>query len=936
MKKINFIPDEEINLNDKDLLETKRYANTIKEMILSSREGYTIGLFGKWGTGKSSIVKTVKEELEHKKDKGNQKFKFIVYDAWKYSGDSFKKIFLLKLQNFLNPDDLDENYDLYQDKTVEITDKEFTIKSIIKNIVTLALIPVMLLVSIYYLLKLIGIELNITLGDVTIFTLIPIVILIVYKVIDNSSNIYKKTIKHNKFFAPEQFEHSIKELLNKLLNGNSSDLLISGKFDKIVIVIDNIDRCDSEKSYELLTNVKNFLSNQNGVILLVPIDDELLMKNLIIRNNINEENINSSIKESKEFLDRFFNVAINIKYFKDIDLFTYINKLNMIYSLGLNPHTVDIIAKEYAANPRRIIKILNNLMVELKFVESKTSNRFVENNQSLITILLIIREEWLDLYSRIGNYPYKIKQLKYYIGDEQQIFFHRVGRIIEQSDIFIVEKIIRNIDSASLVSQELIDLINNLDYVNLNIYLNNNPEFFDDMIIYLIEEFNKELQRGTFNTSAVKIFETILEVHNIRELNSSQLTKIRSVFDLNSFEVIDNINPDKLDYFFQFMASNNKFGLDYLLKLSYDKFYQLWSVEYLLSQNFRSKFDNYSYIWIYGLESFINNLNDDFIRNKLGTLYTTYYKFHCDNRTVNYLYGKNNKETIKKNKLKSLEIENIITFIIDGIDIAFINENNIIYLNDFYKELHYLFNNELVSAGELIPSFDKSNLDIPRFNNFDNIDSLCEAIDQLILYITKLLEKTPKSGIYGCPILIQELILFLFKHHKIYDDGGVSTNFLYTDIIKNNKNYLRNMVNFFIETCRVLFSHIHIYSPIRDLVNNNSDIREMFYEGLLRLNVVENINFMKKFESDLFAKTEYTDNLLYIYEFFFLDEGKNISIISNKIRDILVYILENNDNKKLVKFMKARYKNEELKDMINLQLINFARKDIKKLLRLIR
>ena len=42
--------------------------------------------------------------------------------------------------------------------------------------------------------------------------------------------------------------------------------------------------------------------------------------------------------------------------------------------------------------------------------------------------------------------------------------------------------------------------------------------------------------------------------------------------------------------------------------------------------------DNGSYIWIYGLESFINNLDDDkFIEDKLAPLYTKYYKFHRDN-----------------------------------------------------------------------------------------------------------------------------------------------------------------------------------------------------------------------------------------------------------------------------------------------------------------
>ena len=151
------------------------------------------------------------------------------------------------------------------------------------------------------------------------------------------------------------------DLLKKSLNNQSSDLSTSDKLDKIIIVIDNIDRCDSETSYELLTNIKSFLSNQEGVILLVPVDDEALKRHLSIgsntitntksisntdekhtdenntdenntdeenidEENIDEENTDPIIKEAGEFLRKFFNVVLTIKYFKNIDLFKYADK----------------------------------------------------------------------------------------------------------------------------------------------------------------------------------------------------------------------------------------------------------------------------------------------------------------------------------------------------------------------------------------------------------------------------------------------------------------------------------------------------------------------------------------------------------------------------------------------------------------------------------
>ena len=96
-----FVVDIERNLNEKeDLLCTMCYADQLVDTIknVPTKQAYTIGLYGTWGSGKSTIIQTAKEKLE--KDKSSR-IKMVVYDAWKYSGDSFRRMFLLHLQNEL-------------------------------------------------------------------------------------------------------------------------------------------------------------------------------------------------------------------------------------------------------------------------------------------------------------------------------------------------------------------------------------------------------------------------------------------------------------------------------------------------------------------------------------------------------------------------------------------------------------------------------------------------------------------------------------------------------------------------------------------------------------------------------------------------------------------------------------------------------------------
>jgi len=65
---MNFIEDKELNLKEEgnDLLNGKSYSDTLKQIIKNapSKGTFCVGLFGEWGSGKSSIIKTVKDDFE--------------------------------------------------------------------------------------------------------------------------------------------------------------------------------------------------------------------------------------------------------------------------------------------------------------------------------------------------------------------------------------------------------------------------------------------------------------------------------------------------------------------------------------------------------------------------------------------------------------------------------------------------------------------------------------------------------------------------------------------------------------------------------------------------------------------------------------------------------------------------------------------------------
>ena len=277
---MNFIEDKELNLKKEgnDLLNGKSYSETLKQIIQNTpKKGtFCIGLFGEWGSGKSSIIKTVKDDItKKKKEYGNTKF--VIYDAWKYVNDSFRRMFLLNLQEELGLERSNLMEKFYCNKSVE---QKIELKFSSKHFNFIIIISLLLLIVSSILMS--KLDNNVAINATFIVSLVSFLTTLIFKCFNElktSSNIPY-------LFAPEQFEDCFMDIISKALRKNSLIKAIKhwvlGKCenDKLVIVIDNIDRCNCETAYELLTNIKNFMGNYDGLIFIIPIDDKAL-KNIL-------------------------------------------------------------------------------------------------------------------------------------------------------------------------------------------------------------------------------------------------------------------------------------------------------------------------------------------------------------------------------------------------------------------------------------------------------------------------------------------------------------------------------------------------------------------------------------------------------------------------------------------------------------------------------
>ncbi len=395
---ITFIEDKEFDLSDKDnedLLGTKPYAETLFEVIIGSTGKQNIGLFGGWGSGKSTIIRTLEKFIAiNNEDKTKEKIAFFKYDAWKYAKDDFRRSFLKSLNSrFSIIDDKELERLLYKDVTIEDPTKskvQISYEKIVPYIIGALLL---FLGYILFLSKFSSSE-KFALSLFSIFSGL------IFSLSNNIFRVIPYTTRESKLIEAEKFEETFNSITKEIFGKKSllrklTDFVAGRKqYQKMVIVIDNLDRCDKENLMVTLSSVKNFLESEN-VTFVLPVDENGVTAFL-----------DGNTDDVDEYLRKIFHQIIRLKKFTPRELVDFTNELNKKYSLGLSKTGIRLICQEFTTNPRKIIQFLNNLQTERDLIKRQIEQEYVKlefNTQAddFLIKLLIIKQEWNHLYKML-------------------------------------------------------------------------------------------------------------------------------------------------------------------------------------------------------------------------------------------------------------------------------------------------------------------------------------------------------------------------------------------------------------------------------------------------------------------------------------------------------------------------------------------------------
>ena len=182
------------------------------------------------------------------------------------------------------------------------------------------------------------------------------------------------TITRPIFFSAEQFERAFQSIVD------------DAKCKKLVIAVDNLDRCSHDRVVETLGTVKTFLEPKGGqkCIFVIPCDDGAIRQHVksAYRTLSSDDSDNTTLDPEEyadEYLRKFFSGSIRIDPFLEEEIEPYIlAQLNQIkLAEGMSEEEVNELVQMVGAlfreNPRRIKQYLNNLTSKYLLAQERES-----------------------------------------------------------------------------------------------------------------------------------------------------------------------------------------------------------------------------------------------------------------------------------------------------------------------------------------------------------------------------------------------------------------------------------------------------------------------------------------------------------------------------------------------------------------------------------
>ena len=359
---MTIISDHPITNVNKAFFGYKQYAETLANVVSEAETPVTVGIFGSWGTGKTSLMQIMHENLE------NHEFKDRVLPVW-FNAWRFEKEENLVVPLLLTIHEAVHSR-IQQSPDIQVI-KDFG-NSLGRLIYSIAA----------------GTEISLGLFDFSVKQ----------KIGDSLEK--AKDLQQAEEPPVESIFFDIYKHLSTSLE--EIDPL------RLVIFVDDLDRCSDENVLKMLETIK-LIFDFPGVAFVLGVD-QVVIERLIAKKFGDDSGIDGSL-----FLKKLIQVYFVLPKLKNDDVRSFIREL--LLRAGSPLASLDILENIFATgageNPREIKRLVNNyLLLRRLSIRSTTPE--------LTAIFLVLQQNWVELYKAIVDQREEFVQFLPWLSDNHQ------------------------------------------------------------------------------------------------------------------------------------------------------------------------------------------------------------------------------------------------------------------------------------------------------------------------------------------------------------------------------------------------------------------------------------------------------------------------------------------------------------------------------------
>ena len=380
-----------------DRLNFSHYADVLTEVVLTADTPITIGVFGPWGSGKTSLMRLVAEQLLTRRTAGHRWAQVVWFNAWQYERDQgalWRALLLRVLEglesNQLSKDDAQQIEDwrmrLYTDvQRTETGSIQVDWPKLGKGALHLGLSLVPTPATFVELTQLLQGEMG-TLED------------IVSAFQRERTDVYRRQLT-----LLEEFQGGFAHLVREYVWSRNGLL---------IIFIDDLDRCLPDRAVEVLEAIKLFL-DVKGCVFFIAVDRDVIERVVQVQYASymakEDERENNVYVAGQSYLEKIVQLPFHLPPLEDDQIVGFIEQHDPELPSGCK----NILAYGLEPNPRVVKRTLNILRLLLKLAEHRVAAGTMEPVvPELLAKMVVIQVCYQDLYRDLLEYPNLIQDLE--------------------------------------------------------------------------------------------------------------------------------------------------------------------------------------------------------------------------------------------------------------------------------------------------------------------------------------------------------------------------------------------------------------------------------------------------------------------------------------------------------------------------------------------